>query len=269
MPNQYEGYELIWQDEFTKDGELDTMDWRYEKGFVRNEELQWYQAENAFCEDGKLIIEGLKEDIQNSRYKAGSPDWRENREYARYSAASVQTSGKREFCYGRFEVKAKIPTACGAWPAIWTLGREMMWPFCGEIDIMEYYRIQGKPHILANVAWGKDQIREVEWDSEKIPFDRFLAQDPEWADKFHVWRMDWDSTAIRLYLDGELLNETIIRDTMNGRFVAYKNPFRQPHYLLLNLAIGGYNGGIPEDEAFPMRYEIDYVRVYKKIKTGK
>ena len=75
--------------------------------------------------------------------------------------------------------------------------------------------------------------------------------------------MDWDEEAIRLYLDDELLNEILLKDTFNGKLGEGKNPFMQPHYVLLNLAVGGDNGGEVSDEAYPMRYEIDYVRVYQ------
>jgi beta-glucanase (GH16 family) len=76
--------------------------------------------------------------------------------------------------------------------------------------------------------------------------------------------MDWNEDAIRLYLDDELLNETLLENTQNGSLGNYANPFRQPHYILLNLAIGGDNGGVPDDAAFPLKYEIDYVRVFQK-----
>lgn len=78
--------------------------------------------------------------------------------------------------------------------------------------------------------------------------------------------MDWDEKAIRLYLDGGMLNETLLSETINGSLGDYKNPFMQPHYLLLNLAIGGQHGGKPDDDAFPLFYEIDWVRVYQKNK---
>ena len=101
------------------------------------------------------------------------------------------------------------------------------------------------------------------WNSKKIPYKHFSACDAEWALSFHVWRMDWDETAIRLYLDDELLNEVPLSTTVNGRIGGYTNPFHRPQYILLNLALGGDNGGIIDDAAFPMRYEIDYVRVYQ------
>lgn len=265
-PTEKKGYNLVWNDEFNYEGQPDPTVWSFEKGFTRNEELQWYQPDNAYCKNGVLTIEGRKEQIKNSNYDAASNNWRKNRAYAEYTSSSVKTQGKKEFQYGRFEIRAKIPTAGGSWPAIWTLGNSMEWPSNGEIDIMEYYRIKDIPHILANTAWGTDKHSSAKWNSSAIPFSHFLEKDPNWADKFHIWRMDWDEKYIRLYLDDELLNETSLEDTFNGSLGKNKNPFRQPHYMLLNLAIGGINGGIPDDEAFPLVYEVDYVRVYRKAK---
>jgi beta-glucanase (GH16 family) len=256
-------YKQVWSDEFDTDGKPNPEFWSYEQGFTRNKEFQWYQSDNANVHNGILTIEGKKEQIINSNYMEDSKDWRKNRKFAEYSAASIKTVGKKEFLYGRFEIRAKIPTASGAWPAIWTLGKELPWPSNGEIDIMEYYPIKGIPHILANVAWGTDKPGNAKWDSQTLPFTHFTDKDPNWADKFHIWRMDWDEEAIRLYLDDELLNETLLKDTQNGSLGNYSNPFKQPHYILLNLAIGGQNGGTPNDAAFPLKYEIDYVRVYQ------
>lgn len=258
-------WQLVWSDEFNADGLPDTAVWSYDNGFARNEEAQWYQEGNAYCKDGKLIIEVRKEEgRRNPWYEPGSNDWRKKREFIEYTSSCITTSGKKEFLYGRFEVRAKIPVSGGAWPAIWTLGSGMEWPSCGEIDIMEYYRIKGEPHILANAAWGTDRQWSAKWKSKAIPFTHFTDKDPLWADKFHVWRMDWDETAIKLYLDDELLNEIPLSETINGTIGMGTNPFRKPQYLLLNLALGGINGGEIDDKGIPMRYEIDYVRVYQK-----
>lgn len=256
-------WKLVWSDEFDLDGKPDPAAWTYEKGFVRNEELQWYQPDNAICKNGALRLSGKREKVPNPGYTPGSKDWRKSRPLAEYTSASIKTAGKKEFQYGRFEIRAKIPTAKGAWPAIWTLGNAMPWPSCGEIDIMEYYRINDTPHILANTAWGTDASHTARWNTARIPFAAFKEKDPDWESKHHIWRMDWDETAIRLYLDDELLNETLLENTQNGAIGGYRNPFRQPHYILLNLAIG-QNGGTPSSADFPLEYEIDYVRVYQK-----
>lgn len=257
-------WELVWSDEFTKDGRPDTTVWNFEHGFVRNEEAQWYQPGNAYVKGGMLVIEGRKERVKNPRYVSGSRSWQTSREYAEYTSASLNTRGKREFLYGRLEVRARIPVGGGAWSAIWTLGSRQEWPSCGEIDIMECYPIDGVQRILANVAWGKDRRFDAEWRSTARPLSHFTANDKQWAGKFHVWRMDWDETSIKLYLDGELLNSVPLSETVNGSYGNHTNPFRQPQYVLLNLALGGRNGGKIDGAAMPMKYEIDYVRVYKK-----
>lgn len=264
MKLKAEEYKLTWSDEFNIEGKPDSTVWSFEKGFVRNKEHQWYQTDNAYCKNGLLVIEARKERIENPDYDSVSSNWRKNRKYADYSSALVKTIGKKEFLYGRFEVRAKIPVASGSWPAIWTLGRELQWPSCGEIDIMEYYRIENVPHILANAAWGTDIRFQANWNSEKIPFRHFTAKDSLWASKFHVWRMDWDEKAIKIFVDDELINEISLAQTINGMIGRSINPFKQPHYLLLNLAIGGQHGGTPDDSAFPLKYEIDYVRVYQQ-----
>ena len=87
--------------------------------------------------------------------------------------------------------------------------------------------------------------------------------DEGWSNQFHVWRMDWDQESIKLYVDGQLLNTTSLKDTINADGKG-KNPFKQPHYIILNLAIGGNSGGDPSKTKFPSRYEIDYVRIYQK-----
>ncbi len=258
-PETISGMKLIWNDEFNKDGKPDTSIWRYEKGFVRNQELQWYQEENANCSKGVLLIEGKREKVKNPSYVAGSSNWKSAREFAEYTASSIQTRGRKQFQFGRFEIRARIDTSCGSWPAIWTLGITKGWPSNGEIDIMEFYRIKGVPTILANFAWGTSQRNVGKWDDLKKPLSDFTDRDPQWVKKFHVWRMDWNKDSISLFLDDELLNTVQLSETVNPDGF---NPFLQPHYMLLNLAIGA-NGGDPSKSSFPIKYEVDYVRVYQ------
>ena len=256
-------WKLVFHDEF--DGNSVNWDvWKSEQGFVRNEEHQWYQPQNAFIENGLLVLEGRLDSIPNPRYRKYSNRWQEVRPYAQYSSASINTRDTYSFLYGRLEVRARIPAVMGSWPAIWTLGTQHPWPSCGEIDVMEYYHINGVPHILANAAWGNDRHNDAVWNSKRIPYQHFLEKDPYWNEKFHIWLMDWDTQHLKIYLDGELLNDVDLSTTVNGRVGRYQNPMQQPHYILLNLAIGGINGGEPQANAFPMRYEIDYVRVYQK-----
>lgn len=258
-------WKLVWSEEFNSDGPYNREVWEAEQGFVRNHEAQWYQEDNARQENGCLVIEAKKERRNNPTYKIeGRRDWRSEREFIEYTSSSLTTRRSFSFLYGRLEVRAKIPTGGGAWPAIWLLGKDMPWPSCGEIDVMEYYRIKGVPHILANAAWGNNQQYSAVWDSKAIPFSHFTEKDLQWAEKFHIWRMDWNAESIRIYLDDELLNEIPLSQTVNGSIGQHLNPFMRPQYLLLNLALGGDNGGQIDDGAMPMRYEIDYVRVYQQ-----
>jgi hypothetical protein len=249
------GYTLIWADEFDVEGPPSSDNWDYERGFVRNEELQWYQEDNAWVQAGFLIIEGRRERVANPNYQAASGDWKTNRQYAEYTSAALHSRGRRSFQYGRFEVRARIVAEPGLWPAIWTLGNSGEWPSNGEIDIMEYYN--GRIH--ANVASGTTTRWVARWDSANREVSSF--GDDDWDAKFHLWRMDWNDQTITLWLDGAQMNTTRLDDMLNPDS---RSPFRQPHYLLLNLAIGGTAGGDPSGTEFPSRYEIDYVRVFQQ-----
>jgi beta-glucanase (GH16 family) len=122
---------------------------------------------------------------------------------------------------------------------------------------MEYYR--GK--LLANIACGTDTAHKAEWYSNTFLVDSLGGA--AWAAAFHTWRMDWDTAAIALYMDDVLLNKVALSKVVNKDGTGI-NPFHQPHYMLLNLAIGGTNGGDPSNTTFPNRFEVDYVRVYQK-----
>jgi beta-glucanase (GH16 family) len=254
-PVAYPGYTLVWSDEFNREGAPDTAHWTYELGFVRNRELQWYRSENAKVAGGMLVIEGRRERVPNTQFDASSSDWKRNREFADYTSASLMTKGLHSWRYGRFEMRGRIDTRPGLWPAFWTLGVSGTWPHNGEIDIMEYYR----GTLLANVAWG-DAGRQAIWADSRKPITSF--KEPAWSKDFHVWRMDWDERAIALSVDGQPLNTVDLTQTVN-QDGSGTNPLRQPHYVLVNLAIGGTQGGDPSPTAFPARLEVDYIRIYQ------
>jgi Beta-glucanase/Beta-glucan synthetase len=252
-----EGYKLVWADEFNNSGKPDTANWKYEQGFMRNEELQWYQTDNAWCENGVLVIEGRKETKPSPSFKRDSGDWRNNKENIHYTSSSINTAGKHSWQYGRFVMRGKIDVSSGLWPAWWTLGVSGEWPSNGEIDMMEYYR--GK--ILANIAVGTQKKYTAEWHSNTKSIVELGGS--EWVSKFHIWRMDWTEKDISLFLDDQLLIK-VDMDKLCNKDDTGTHPFKQPHYMLLNLAMGGMNGGSLVNTKFPNRFEVDYVRVYQK-----
>jgi beta-glucanase (GH16 family) len=219
--------------------------------------LQWYQPENAWCEGGRLIIEARKEQRPNPNFEEGSTDWKKSRRHIEYTSSCLLTRKTASWQYGRFEMRGKIDIRSGLWPAWWTLGVSNRWPGNGEIDIMEYYR----GHLLANIACAGREGWKAKWYGKKFATDSMGGK--AWADQFHVWRMDWSDQEISLFLDDRLLNRVPV-DSLYNRDGSGFNPFRQPHFMLLNLAIGGDNGGDPAGTSFPNRFEVDYVRVYQR-----
>ena len=250
-------YKLVFSAEFNEDNEDLTKTWKFEEGSkIRNNEDQFYSRskENAFTKDGCLHIVARRNHL-GSDGKTHS-----------YTSASMTTQDSFVYCYGRVEVRAKIPTGGGMWPAIWQVGNMYNWPQNGELDIMEYYR----ESILANVASGGNKQWSPTWFSSKHPMSKFLAKDPDWRNKFHIWVCEWDENYVRIYLDDDLLNEVSMENTFNkGVDNNYENPYRYNtkgfgHYLWLNLAIGVNNGGSIDNSLFPAEYLVDYVRVYQK-----
>lgn len=269
---QFNGKTLVWNDEFNGTGKPDGNKWSFENGFQRNHEDQWYQADNAYLDGkGACLIEGRKERVNNPNYQSGSSDWKQNRQYAEYTSASMQS--KYIYKYGTVLVRAKIPTASGSWPAIWQVGNTWEWPLGGEIDILESYPSGGVPAIHANYCWGSDKRWSGNWQSKVVPMDNYISKDKDWASKYHIWRLDWTSDSLKIYIDDELINEISTSKTVNGNGGGAPsgggmNPFSNTvadfgDLIWLNLALGGDNGGSIDNSAFPMKYCIDYVRVYQ------
>ena len=264
-PNPPAGMKLVWSDEFNTDGRPDPANWTYETGYVRNHEAQWYRPESAEVRDGCLVITGEhhEQPLPNPRgngRRFGFGFGGDNRPIE-YTSACLITKGLHSFRFGRIEARIKAPLMEGSWPAFWTLGVSENWPSCGEIDIFEYY----KELVLANFCWSAAEGQwSPEWNTVRVPLGNYRKDDPEWADKFHVYAMDWDENRIVLSVDGRAVNDSSVAEVRNARFRSVANPFHQPHYLLVNLALGGDNGGDVTKLPFPVYMYVDYVRVYQK-----
>lgn len=252
-------WEMIWSEEFNYQGLPDSTKWKNEKGFVRGHELQWYKEnslKNCRVEDGNLILEINKEKVENPNYEEGHESWKKNRPFAEYTSASVKTKGLFDFTYGRVEVRAKLPTGRGVWPAIWMLGSnisEVGWPDCGEIDILENVGYDpNKAHANIHTKAYNHVIRTNKGDSIEIdaPYENY-----------HVFAINWHKDSIEFFVDDQ-------------KYFVFHNehkgwetwPFDKPQYLIINLALGGGWAGRYgiDDSVFPQKYFIDYVRVYQK-----
>jgi len=249
-------WKLVWADEFDYEGLPDPKKWDYEEGFVRNNEAQFYtraRKENARVENGMLVIEGRREKYANPRYSPDAKGGRAAKQYADYTAASLITLNKTDWKFGRIEVRAKLPQGRGVWPAIWMLGsniREVGWPACGEIDIMEFVgHTPGFVH--ATVHFRKD-------GKHKSSGNRLAVEKP-W-DGFHVYAVEWFPDRMDFYFDAQKYHTF----AMNQADDKDDNPFRKPQYLLVNLALGGSWGGQIDDTIFPQKFLVDYVRVYQR-----
>jgi len=259
-------WKLVWSDEFDYTGLPNPKKWNYEVGFIRNRELQYYtkaRKENARVENGMLIIESRKEKFKNPNYRpdAGRRSrWNVSREYADYTSASLITNGKAGWCYGRIEVRAKLPTGRGTWPAIWTLGtniKEVGWPTCGEIDILENVGFN-PDKIHANIHTKKYNHVRKTGKGSSIKVSKPYKE-------FHIYAIEWYEDRIDFYVD-------------DNKYFTYENeksgeaawPYDKQQYLILNTAIGGAWGGQKgvDDSIFPQKYYIDYVRVYQKQTTN-
>ena len=231
--------ELIWAEEFNYNGLPDKTKWSYEEGFVRSKEPQYYtqnRLKNARVKNGNLIITARKEDFEGGKY----------------TSASINTWGKFEVTKGCIEVRAKLPTGDGAWPAIWTLGvnrKEVRWPKCGEIDIMEYWA-NNKSDIHANVHTGDYNHTIGKGRGGKIVYDQ------PWKD-FHVFAVEWYDDRLDFFMDDSLYYTCHKKGEGIGEW-----PFDAPQYILLNLALNKDPTKI-DDSIFPIKYLVDYVRVYK------
>jgi beta-glucanase (GH16 family) len=241
-------WDLTWSDEFDgPDGSsVDPDKWRVsDTPGSANGELEYYTSrkENVYIGNptgskGALVIQALRE-----KY--------ETREY---TSSSVNTRGKFDQLYGRFEACIKIPYGQGIWPAFWMLGSTGGWPLGGEIDIME--NIGKEPNIVHGTMHGPGYS-----GANGIGGPFALPEGQRFADDFHLFAVEWEPNVIRWYVDNQLYKTNTPADLPEGAEWVYDHPF----YLVLNVAVGGGWPGDPDDTTvFPQTMMVDYVRVYTR-----
>ena len=251
-----EGRVLVWEDDFDGDS-LDTSAWSYELGNIRNNELQVYtnRPENVYVENSNLVLKAIKEDCEAYDKKT------QQIKTFNWTSGSIHTNNKKEFKYGRIEAKIKLTNVQGSFPAFWTLGagygyqytndanmgnKGVLWPFCGEIDIMEHfgYNTSTSHGSLYSTDESITQATNLErLSSRALDFD-----------KYHIYSLEWTEDKLDIFVDDVLVSSADISDP---KFVSFK----QPHCILLDHAMGA-SGGTPLASLTECYFYVDWVRVY-------
>ncbi len=243
-PLSYEGYDLVWNDEF-EGTSVKSENWIFELGTGcpncgwGNNELQYYRKENATVENGVLKIEAKHE-------KFGGMD---------YTSARLITKGLRSFTYGRIDIRALLPKGQGLWPALWMLGDNFQsegWPACGEIDIMEMVGGMGKDHTTHGTIHWSDNGNHASTGKSYSLSTGILA------DEYHVFSIIWNESSITWLLnDQDFYTVNLTPVNMS----AFHNSF----FFIMNVAVGGNWPGSPDSSTvFPQKMNVDYLRVFQK-----
>lgn len=240
-------WRLEHEQRFDTGAPLDLSWWRFEQGFIRNRELQSYQARNAVVEGGALRLQGRREQVPNPQWREGSTDWRQSRRVAEYTSASIVS--QRPLQFARVEVVARAPSGAGLWPAIWLLheGADQY----GEIDLFE--AVGKHPDtVFAGVHWGRDHVtRRNRNDSRGVP---------GFEGTWRTHTLEWTPQAITVSLDG---HPWFRFNPDDARLPNGGDPLRQPMRLHLNLALGGSWGGPLDDSKLPASFDIRSIRVWR------
>jgi len=283
-----DGWNLVWSDEFNGT-EIDLSKWSHEIDCWGggNEERQCYtdEPDNSFVENGFLFINAL---IDPTTGYALTEKLRKTDEEKKattrkpFSSARLNTKGKADWLYGRFEVRAKMPTGQGMWPAIWMLPTEEHyggWAASGEIDIVEAVNQGAKckkcDHGIENRIFGTIHYGR-EWPHNKYKGEETsLSSTP---DGFHTYAVEWKEGEITWFVDGRKYSTLTSKDWMAKTLIGKKKnkaaPFDRPFHIIMNLAVGGHlaeekNEGGVTLKGYPKSMIVDWVRVYQENNSAK
>jgi len=243
-------WRLIWSDEFSgpANSPPNASKWLHDLGGGGwgNRELEVYtdRPQNAF-QDGKghLIIRAIRT------------------EEGRYTSSRLKTKGSFAFTYGKVEARIRIPYGQGVWPAFWMLGADFddkHWPACGEIDVLE--NIGKEPLLVHGTVHGPGYSggKGISFAYKSQASDRF-------ADRFHVYSVDWSPNRIVFSVDGHRYGEV----TPSGLPPGSKWVFDHPFFILLNMAVGGEWPGYPDSSSvFPQSMLVDWIRVWQRDRVA-
>ncbi|NRF65772.1 glycoside hydrolase family 16 protein [Aquincola sp. S2] len=237
-------YRLVWSDEFDVPGLPDASRWVYDTGLNKagwhNREKQYYghaRLENSEVRDGRLVITARREELRQAA------DWGGQR----YTSARLITSGKASWTYGFFEIRARMPCGAGTWPAIWTLGHGN-WPAAGELDILEHVG-SAPTRVFSTVHTTSGSGGQGVGGGSQLPTA---------CSAFNDYQMLWTPHRVTFAVNGRVHHVYENRGSGSAQW-----PFDAPQFLILNLAIGGDLGGAIDDAIFPVRFEVEHVRIYQ------
>ena len=248
------GWTLSWSDEFngTMGTKPDPKYWGYDLGGggwgVAQLQVYTNNAANASMDgQGHLAIAAIK-DAQGN-----------------FTSARLKTQGKFEQAYGRFEVRAKVTTGNGMWPAFWMLGNDferatnpVPWPDCGEIDVMEIRGTQPLTNLGSLHGPGYSGMHPLTGKTSLPDGGALLSDD------FHIYAIEWETNVVRFYLDTTLYETRTAADVPTDAGASARWVYDHPFFLLLNVAVGGRFPGPPDGTTFPQTMLVDYVRAYKR-----
>lgn len=249
IPHAWGEYQLVWAEEF-EGTSLNTDIWTIEQGGGGwgNKEKQYYTSreKNVCVKDGNLIIQAYKEDYQTSKY----------------TSARLKTAGKKSFLYGKIEARISFPSGGGTWPAFWMLGETRKWPSCGEIDIIEH--VGNNPRMLSFAihTQEKNGSNGLNWSS-RMYYDGV-------ENNYHIYGIEWREEDYngrdRIIFTYDGIECSSVMENEQHIDEDYYWPFNQPHYIILNLALGGTMGGAIDDAIFDndIIMKVDWVRVYQR-----
>lgn len=274
------GWTVVWEDTFDGSGQPSTANWNYHVGNGWNPglgafqgwgngEWEWYRPENAFRENGNLVI---RADYTSTPLTIAGRQWFQR-------SGRITTKGKRSWQFGRIEARIAMPNAIATWPAFWMMGTACddtltsdyraplerfdtmasNWSSCGEVDIMEHRNSEAVT------------FQNLFWDSRTglFPWGNGLNNEqPHQANvgdvrQFHLYTIEWDANQIRWYIDRETRPTPVHTVSITA---ANQEELRRPFHIILNLAISGQFTGFaqPDPATFPLFMYVDYVRVWQQ-----